>query len=154
MLNFSRWFLKGPWAILFIDEIIGMSWSNYSTPPCCCIPASLLRSKTLYIGERNSRRLSSLGHKNLKHHAMPNVVDFIYTFWLSLLSTSSILEWLPVESTFWDTVELLISMPFQDTYFEMFCYLKYLLTLPLFRHNKVTTEPITFKNLSYHLSRP
>ena len=165
MLNFSRWFLKGPWAILFIDEIIGMSWSNYSTPPCCCIPARnptifiiirciawsmwwmtcwpcawcpkhyffhnllqtqnskmkgflqriykklwnkndtftirqwvvcpsnpscytkdcwIFSSKTLYIGERNSRRLSSLGHKNLKHHAMPNVVDFIYTFWLSL----------------------------------------------------------------------
>ena len=46
MLNFSRWFLKGPWAILFIDEIIGMSWSNYSTPPCCCIPA---RNPTIFI---------------------------------------------------------------------------------------------------------
>ena len=54
-----------------------------SNPSCYTKDCWIFSSKTLYIGERNSRRLSSLGHKNLKHHAMPNVVDFICTFWLS-----------------------------------------------------------------------
>ena len=148
MLNFSRWFLKGPWAILFIDEIIGMSWSNYSTPPCCCIPASLASfkdaihrrekfQKVVIFGSQKSK--TSCNAKCGRFHLHLLVVPLNYQF----CNRMYILKYC------WTIFFYVISRCF-----EMFCYLKYLLTLPLFRHNKVTTEPITFKHLSYHFSRP
>ena len=119
-------------------------WDNWHVMKQLFDATLLLHTSQLYIGERNSRRLSSLGHKNLKDHAMwwiPST-PFGCSFCLPVLYLNDCLSWVNILKSCWT-----INFNILSKYFKMVCYLnnRHLLTLPLFKRNKVTTFKLSFE---------